>query len=184
MNVKKLTNIGVLTALAVVLMIFLKFPFPWAPYLLYDFGDTPILIISFLYGPLSAIISTVIGSILMALVTGEGGIYGVIMHIIATGTFVFTAGIIYNKFHNKRGAMIALLCGSLAMTIIMIPANLLITPLYTGLPRTEIFKMILPIVIPFNITKSAFNAIITLLVYKKIANFLRSMGLIKTNEVI
>ncbi len=184
MNIKKLTNVGVMTALAVVLMIFIKVPYPGAPYLLYDFGDTPILIISFLYGPIAALISTIIGSFLMAIVTGEGGVYGVLMHILATGTFVSTAGFIYNKFHNKKGAIIALISGAFAMTAIMIPANLIVTPIYTMLPREEILKIIIPVILPFNITKSLLNAVLTVIIYKRIANFLRSIGLLKVNQSI
>jgi riboflavin transporter FmnP len=182
MNVKKMANVGVLTALSVLLMVLIKFPiFPSTPFLLYDPGDVAILIISFLYGPIPALTATLISSILMALLTGQGGPYGVLMHFLATGALVATAGIIYKKHHNKKGAIIGLLSGSLAMTLIMVPANLLVTPLYTGAPVDYIIG-ILPFIILFNIIKSLVNSGITLLVYKRLANFLREKGLIRVNN--
>ncbi|MFW6014861.1 MAG: ECF transporter S component, partial [bacterium] len=98
-SLKRLTNVGVLTALAVVLMLF-SFPYPYAPFLQYEFGDVPLLIIGFLYGPVYGLVSTIIGSIAMAVLTGKGGPYGVIMHVIATGTLVVIASYMYNKWHT------------------------------------------------------------------------------------
>ncbi|MFW6287380.1 MAG: ECF transporter S component [bacterium] len=184
MNLKKLTNISVMTALAVVFMIFLKFPIPFLPpFLIYEPGDIPILIISFLYGPIPALISTFISSVLMELTTGLGGPWGILMHFIATGTFVTTAGLIYQKMHSRKGAIIGLISGTIAMTVIMIPANLIVTPIYLGASREQVIKLLVPGIIPFNLIKAALNSIFTVIVYKYLANFLRSKGLIKANNL-
>ena len=59
-NIKRLTVSAVLSALAIV-VVFINFSiFPQVPYLKYDMGDVPILIISFLFGPLYGFLSTVI----------------------------------------------------------------------------------------------------------------------------
>ena len=49
------------------------------------------------------------------------------MHIVATGTFVIVAGVIYRLEHTRKGAVLALICGSIAMTLMMIPLNLIFT---------------------------------------------------------
>jgi len=179
MDLKKMTNIGVLSALSLILMITIKFPIiPTVPYLLYEAGDLPILIIAFLYGAGSAVGATLILSILMAIFVGLGGPFGAFMHFLATGTLVFVAGYIYNQNRTLKTAVYGLLLGSLAMTIIMAFANLLLTPIFYGIPRQEVLKVLVPGIIPFNIAKSFINSGLTLLIYKKLAAFLKSKGLL------
>jgi len=64
------------------------------------------------------------------------------------------------------------LLGTLTMTFIMIPANLVITPLYLGVNRAIVLQLILPAIIPFNLLKGLISGVLTLLVYKKISAFL------------
>jgi len=54
------------------------------------------------------------------------------------------------------------------MTLIMVPANLVITPLYLGVSRDIVTKMLLPAIIPFNLIKGILSGVITLIVYKRI----------------
>jgi riboflavin transporter FmnP len=60
----------------------------------------------------------------------------------------------------------------LTMTFIMIPANLVITPLYLGVNRAIVLQLMLPAIIPFNLLRGLISSILTLLVYKKISAFL------------
>lgn len=183
MNMKKLANVGVLTALSFIMMILIRFPM-FLPFLIYEPGDIPILIISFLYGPLTAIVVTLINSILMAIFTGLGGPFGAFMHFLATGVFVGVAGYIYRIKHTKKGAIIGLVIGSIAMTSIMALANLTLNPIFYGIPYEENLKFLLPGIVPFNLTKSFLNSGITLLLYKKLANFLRQKGLLKAYKSV
>ena len=105
-------------------------------------------------------------------VSASGGIYGIIMHIIATGTFVLVAGFLYQKHKTKKGALIALLCGVVAWGLIMMPANLIITPIFTGMPVEAIRGILLPIILPFNLIKAGINAVVTFLVYKSVSPLL------------
>ena len=181
MDIKKVSNIGVMSALSFVLMLTVRFPL-FLPFLIYEPGDIPILIIAFLYGPIPALISTAILSIFMALFTGLGGAFGAFMHFIATGTLVGLAGYIYRKYHSKKGAIIALVAGSLAMTIVMVGANIIFNPIFYGIPREKTIEMLLPGIIPFNLSKAFINSGITVFVYKKIAEFLRKKGLLTSLE--
>ena len=56
------------------------------------------------------------------------------MHLIATGTMVVVAGIIYKRVHTMQGAIIALVLGSLSMSLIMIPLNLYFTTKFLNVP--------------------------------------------------
>ena len=179
MDLKRITNIGILTGFSVILMIIIKFPIiPAMPFLIYDPGDIPLLIIAFLFGPLPALAATFISSILMAVFTGLGGPYGALMHFFATGALVLTAGAIYKKWHHRTGALIALVFGTLAMTIVMVPANLVFTPLYTGMTRQQIYPLLWTGIIPFNLIKAGVNSLVTFLVYKNLTEFLRSKDLL------
>ena len=181
MNIKKITNVGVLSALSFILMITIRFPL-FLPFLIYEPGDVPILIITFLYGPVPAIIASFILSVFMAIFTGLGGPFGAFMHFLATGTLVGVAGYIYKKYHTRKGAFIGLLAGSLSMTGIMAAANVLLNPIFYGIPYEKTVKMLLPGILPFNLSKALINSGITFVVYKKLADFLRSKGLLPIME--
>lgn len=183
MDIKKITNIGVMSALSFVLMLTVRFPM-FLPFLIYEPGDIPILIIAFLYGPVPALVSTAILSIFMALFTGLGGAFGAFMHFIATGALVGAAGYIYKKYHTRKGAVIGLIVGSLAMTSLMAVTNITFNPIFYGIPRETVIDMLLPGIIPFNLSKALINSGITIFVYKKIAVFLREKGLLTSMEKI
>ena len=123
----RLAKLGLLAALSIVLVFFIHFPiFPTAKFLEYDPADIPIMIATFAFGPWYGLMTTIVVAVVQGLtVSASGGIYGIIMHIIATGTFVLVAGFLYQKHKTKKGALIALLCGVVAWGLIMMPANLI-----------------------------------------------------------
>ena len=104
------------------------------------------------------------------------------MHFLATGVLVGAAGYVYKKYHTKKGAVLGLAAGSIAMTGIMAVANVLLNPIFYGIPYERTINMLLPGIIPFNLTKAIINSLLTVLVYKKIADFLRSKGLLTSLE--
>lgn len=175
MNLKKLTTMAILIALSIVLVSLIHFPiFPAVPFLEYDPADIPILICGFAFGPLSGLTVTIIAATIQGLtVSAASGIYGIIMHIIATGFYVATSSIIYKNNKTKKGAVIALCAGVLAMTLSMIPTNLIFTPYFMGCERSLVVD-ILPYIILFNLIKAGVNGIITFFVYKKISNLIHS----------
>ncbi len=168
----RLAKMGMLVAISIVLVYFIHIPMFTAFYE-YDPADIPILMGTFAFGPWAGLSLTIITSIIqgMTVSAGSGGVYGVIMHIIATGAFVMVAGFIYKGRKTKKRAIIALACGILAMVIIMIPANILITPYFMGAPRSAVIAMI-PVIVAFNFTKAGINAVITFILYKRLSKFL------------
>ncbi len=168
-TVRKLCTMAVLVALSVVLFLVLKIPFfpAAAPHLEYEMTDVPILVGSFMFGPVAGLILTVIASVIQGVtVSAHSGPVGILMHIIATGAFAGTAGIIYKHKRTQKGALLALAGGTMAMAAIMIPANLTITVHLYGVPYEAVKGMLLPVIIPFNLLKAGLNSIIIFFVYK------------------
>ncbi len=172
---KKLALGAMLIAISVLLVLAIHFPiFPAAAFLEYDPADIPILIGTFIYGPVMGLILTVAASVIQGLtVSAKSGLYGILMHIIATGTFVIVAGCIYSTGKSKKRAAIALVCATVASVIIMAIANLVITPLFMGVPRSAVMSMLLPIIVPFNAIKFGINSVITFAVYKPVSKWIR-----------
>ncbi|HIW39962.1 MAG TPA: ECF transporter S component [Candidatus Eubacterium pullicola] len=169
----KLAKMAMLVAISL-LLVNIHFPiFPPIAFMEYDPADIPILIGTFAFGPAAGILITVVTALLQGFtVSAASGLYGILMHIIATGTYVLVAGFIY-KFHKgKKSAVIALIAGTLAMTAIMVPANLTITPYFMGVP-VDAVTALLPFIIAFNLIKAGVNGLITFLVYKRVSKFLR-----------
>ncbi len=175
---KQIAVMAMLVALSVVLVTFVHFPlFPAAPFLEYDPADIPILIGGFAYGPVAGIILAVVASVIQgATVSAGSGLYGILMHIIATGTLVLVSCTIYRFIHNRKGAVIGLLCGTVAMGVIMMVANHFITPYFMGAPVEVVDAMLLPVILPFNLIKAGVNSILTFLVYKAVSRHIIHRG--------
>ena len=164
---------AILAAASVVLVAIIHFPiFPAVAFLEYDPADIAILICGFAFGPLAGICVTVVAALIQGLtVSAASGVYGIIMHLISTGVLVLVSSIIYRKNKTKKGAVLALICGTLAMAVVMIPANLFITPYFLGAPREAVIQ-VLPFIILFNLIKAGANSLITFLLYKKISHLI------------
>lgn len=176
----KLVKLGLLAAISVVLVLFVKFPiFPAASFLEYDLADVPILIGTFMFGPIEGLLITVVVSILQwLLVSPASGWVGAVMHICATGAFVMVAGLIYKKKRTIGGAILALAAGALTMCIAMVPMNIFISPFYILLfgiketyPEAQSYYISEYIwySVAFNFIKAGINAVITFLLYKATA---------------
>ncbi len=171
---KKITVMAMLVALSVVMVSLIHFPIiPAAPFLEYDPADIPILIGAFAYGPIAGLVLTVIASLIQGFtVSASAGLYGILMHIIATGTLVVVASGIYRIKHTRVGAVIGLVCGTLSMAVIMMIANHFITPFYMMVPVDVVDAMLLPVILPFNLIKAGINSLITFVVYKVVSRYI------------
>ena len=171
----KVTTLGMLAAVAIVLVAVIHLPIlPAAPFLEYDPADIPILIGTFAFGPLAGVALTAVTSLVQGLTVSAGsGFYGILMHIIATSALTTVAGTVYYTRKTKRTALIGLLLGMAVMALIMIPANMVITPAFMGVPAGTVWSL-MPFIIAFNVIKAGINGIITFYIYKRISNFLHS----------
>ncbi len=168
----RLSKMAMLAAISLALVLVVRIPFPPAPFLVYDPADIPIIISGFAFGPLSGIAITVVVSFIQAFALAGDGIIGFFMHVVATGSYVLVAGLIYKGHKTKKMAVVALIAGTLTMTVTMLGWNLIITPIYMGVPVEAVVAMIIPILLPFNLLKAGVNSVVAFLVYKPIARFL------------
>ncbi|MCF0142713.1 MAG: ECF transporter S component [Parasporobacterium sp.] len=170
---KKLVKMAMLVAISVVLVLIVHFPiFPAVPFLEYDPADIPILIGAFAYGPVVGIILTVVTAVIQGLTVSAGsGIYGIIMHIIATSAMVLTSSIIYSVKKTRGRAIVGLLLGIAAMVFVMFFANLLITPQFMGATVEQVMGMMVFILL-FNLVKAGINSVVTFFLYKVVSPFL------------
>lgn len=174
-NVNLLVKASLLAALSIVLMYVVRFPiFPQAAYLEYDMADVPILIGTFLFGPFMGIAITFIVCVIQAIsVSASSGWVGAVMHFVSTGGLVIVSGLIYKRMHTRKGAVIGLIVGGFLMVLLMIPLNLIMTPLFNGVPVDVVKGMLVPIIIPFNAIKAVINCTITFIVYKALGKVLK-----------
>ena len=173
-QIRKLVVMSLLVAVSVVLIYAIHFPLvPAAPFLEYDPADIPILIGALAYGPVAGVLLTVAASIIQGVTVSAGsGLYGIVMHIIATSTLVVVASGIYQFKRTKLGGAMGLILGTLAMGFIMMPANHFITPMFTGWPVAQVDALLLPGILPFNLIKAGINSAVTFLVYKTVSRYI------------
>ena len=171
---KKLAVMAMLTALSIVLVWLIHFPiFPAVNFLEYDPADIAILVGTFTLGPWAGLGMTVVASLIQGVtVSAQSGIYGIIMHFIATGTMVAVAGFIYKYKRTFKGALLALILGVLAEGAVMVVANILITPYFMGAPRQMVLDLMLPGILPFNLLKMGINSAVTLVIYKPLSKLI------------
>ncbi|MBQ9833466.1 MAG: ECF transporter S component [Clostridia bacterium] len=174
-TVNTLVKAAMLAALSIVLMYLVRFPiFPSAAYLEYDMADVPILIGTFMFGPLVGLAITLIVCVIQAIsVSASSGWVGAVMHFIATGGLVIVAGLIYKKNHTRKGAVAGLLIGAFVSILLMIPLNLIMTPLFNGVPVDAVKAMLVPIIIPFNAIKAVINCTVTFVLYKALSRLFK-----------
>ncbi len=168
-NIKKIAVMGLLAAISIIGVWLVRFSiFPQVAFLEYDPADIPIFITTFAYGTVPGLLLTIVVSVIQGFtVSAKSGIIGIIMHIVATGSFVISAGLIYSRKKTRSRAYISLLVGVLVMTSVMVLWNLVMTPIYMGAPRAVIVDL-LPYITAFNFIKAGANALLTALLYKRV----------------
>ena len=186
--------IGMLGALAAVLMM-LEIPLPFAPsFLKMDFGELPGLFAGFFLGPAAGAGVVFVKIALKLLFKGTSTAYaGDFSNLTGSLIFVLTAAFIYKKNKTKKGAIIAMVVSTAVVSVVYIFLNAFIMfPLYSslyGLPMDVIIgmgsavnpfvhdelTMMLWAVLPFNLVKYSLTSLITFLLYKRCGNALRSI---------
>lgn len=189
---REITTIGMLGAIATVLMLF-EIPLPFAPsFYKIDLSEVPVLIGCFAMGPLAGAFIELVKIILNFVINGTmtAGV-GELANFCLGCSFCVPAGIIYRKQTTKKGAVAGLISGTLIMTFlgcfinayIMLPAyaKAFSWPLETIIAMggevnahiTDLFTFVMFAVVPFNLLKGILTAVIVLLVYKKISPIIK-----------
>jgi riboflavin transporter FmnP len=169
-----MVKIGVLSALAYIIM-FLEFPLPFfPPYLKIDLSDIPAIIGAFAFGPLAGVIVEFIKNLLHLITKTETGGIGELANFLTGAAFVIAAAAIYFKNKNKKSAIIGLSVGTVIMTLVMCLANYyILLPFYLGsAPSPDNIHLIVTMTLPFNLIKGIMVSIITALIYKSLSPIL------------
>lgn len=172
MTTTKLAKLAMMTAVSIVLLLLIRIPWPAAPFLEYDPADLPIYITAFAFGPYEGLVVTLIVCLIQAFALGGSGIYGFVMHFIATGIVAVVIGSMYKRNKTKKTAIKALVTGVIVTTLVMCVMNILVTPAFMGAPRSAVVAMIPTVIIPFNLVKAGVNSLLTFILYKRISGLL------------
>lgn len=167
-----IAKLAMMTAVSLVLLLIIRVPFPPAPFLVYDPADVPIYITAFAFGPAAGLIVTLVVCLIQAFMLGGDGLYGFLMHFVATGIVAVVIGLMYANHKTRKRAIISLVTGVIVATVVMCVMNLIVTPLYMGAPREAVVAMLPTAIIPFNLIKAGLNAILTCILYKRVSGFL------------
>jgi riboflavin transporter FmnP len=178
-RIKKLTAVAVFAALAYVIH-FVHIP---VMFLNLDFKDVIMAICGMYFGPLSGIAVSVIVP-LLEYPTSSTGVYGLIMNLCSSVTFVTVASVIYKYKKTLFGAIIALVSAAFSMTAVMMLANLFVTPYYMGVERSAVVALIPKVLLPFNAVKAMLNASLTLCLYKPLTKLLKVTGFGRNTELV
>ena len=172
---KRASLMAVFVALAYTVSL-LDFPiFPATPFLKLDFGNAFILLISFLLGPIEGVIVCALKESLRIFTSSSGGV-GEIANMLTTTAYILLPSIVYQF---RKGLKTVILCLGVACLIgtgVALLTNRFITfPLYMGSGASAVFAESFIFIIAFNLIKTVAVSLLTLLLYKRLSNFLKKM---------
>ncbi len=155
-NTKQLTALAMCTALSYLVMVFGRIPV-WG-FLSFDPKDAVLALVVLLFGLAPGLMITFIVCLIEMITVSSTGILGMIMNFIASAAFIIPIGLLVKNNSSNNKTLIALVFSTIVMTAIMLLWNMLITPIYMNVPRSEVMGMLLPIILPFNLLKGFGNS--------------------------
>ncbi|MDL2250396.1 ECF transporter S component [Lachnospiraceae bacterium OttesenSCG-928-J05] len=191
-KVRTMTQIGLLSAIAVILMLF-EIPLPFAPaFYKIDFSEVPVLLGAFTMGPLAGVAIEFIKILLNFAVNGTitAGV-GELANFLIGVAFVVPAAVIYRRHKTRKTAVIGMICGALLMTALGCFLNAyILLPAYAkafSMPIDALVGMgsavnsginsmltfVLFAVVPFNLLKGALVSLVVFVIYKKVSPILK-----------
>ena len=175
----RLVGVALFTALAYVVMLLIHFP---VSFLTLDLKDAVITLCGLCFGPISALVSSIVVALVEMVTVSSTGVYGFVMNALSTAAFSVTVSLIYKYKKNFIGAIIGLLSGIFAVTAVMMVFNLIVTPRYMHVEVETVANMIPTLLLPFNLVKATFNAAVVLLLYKPISTILQKIGFLPPSK--
>ena len=192
-DVRRLVLIAMLGGISAVLMLF-EFSVPFVPpFIELDFSELAIIIGGFVMGPVEGLLIILIKVLLNLVMNGTATMgVGELMNFCVSAFYMVPSVLIYRKLRTRKGAAISLVCGTLIVSILATLTNYFIMfPIYAWaykMPMDALVQMgaavnshvdsllslMLWSVLPFNLFKYTLVSVITFLVYKRLAGFLRN----------
>ena len=187
-GVRRMVQIAMLAAVAVILMAF-EIPLPFAPaFYKIDFSEVPVLVGCFALGPTAGIVIELLKIVLHMLIHGTqtAGV-GDLGNFLVGCAFVLPAAIIYKKKKTRAHAIAGMATGTVFMVVAGCFINaFVLLPTYAkafGMPIDALVGMgtavnshinslttfVMFAVAPFNLLKGVLVSLIVYLIYKKIS---------------
>lgn len=197
MSIRNMVLMGMLAAIAVVLML-LEFPLPFIAPSFYelDFSEVPVLIGAFAMGPLAGVIIELLKILLNLMFNGTATAYvGEIANFLVGCALVVPAALVYKYRKTRKGALTGMITGTLVMVVTGCLMNgLILLPWYAanffassgGMDAIlkagaavhpfigSVTGFVLVCVAPFNLLKGVMVSVVTFLLYKKVSVVLKA----------
>ena len=194
LTTRKLTMIGMFSAIAAILMLF-EIPMPFAPaFYKLDFSEIPVLIKAFAFGPVAGVMVEFCKIVLnLVMDSTTTAFVGELANFMVGCSFVLPASIVYLYKKNRKSAIISCVVGTLCLTMFGTAFNAIyLLPKFAqlyGMPLeaivgmgtainpaiTDLTTLVLFAVAPLNILKGVSVSVITMLVYKKLSRFMKAV---------
>lgn len=190
---KTLVEIGMLGAIATVLMLF-EFPLPFIapPFYEIDLSEVPVLVGAFALGPMAGATIELIKILINLLINGTNTAFvGEIGNYLLGCSFIIPAALIYKMHKSKMTAFTGMIVGTITMTVFGCFLNAyILLPTYAaafGMPIDaivglgsaintnikDVMSFVMFAVAPFNIIKGVVVSVLTMLIYKYISPILK-----------
>ena len=188
LKLSRMTVAAMMAAVAFVLMYF-SFSIPvLSPFAEFDLSGVAELIGGFILGPVGAVQIVALKVLLKLVFKGTSSMFtGELQALLLGLAYVLPAVLYYRKHRTKKGAMVALVVGSVCCVVVAVFTNLCIifpfyiwlygmdwdgivamcsavNPLIKDIPTLVAFS-----VVPFNVVSRSVVSFITLIIYKKIS---------------
>ena len=169
-DTRQLVTMALMCAIGVLLS-FVEFPLlPGVTWLKYDASAMPAMVLGFAFGPAAGLAVGVVGAVIHGILMADFS--GAVMNILVVAGFILPAALVYRRSRTFKSGVVGLVLSAITATVMAILGNLVITPMWLGVPLDAVAAMILPILTPFNLIKAGINAVLTLIVYKSISNLI------------
>lgn len=171
---KMYISIGIFSAIAFLLQVLgSMMSLKVGGFLEIEISDLPALIMTFAFGPLAGVLTEFVKNLLHCTITSTGFV-GELANFVMNGTLCAVAGVIYRYHKTRTGAVVSLLCATVAMAVAGVLANLFIMlPLYMPTaPFDAKLHLVLFTILPFNLVRGLVLSVITFFIYKKISPLL------------
>ena len=193
LSTRKISMIGLFSAVSAVLMVF-DLPVPFAPpFYKIDLSELPVLVIAFAYGPVAGVMTEFVKILLKLVMKSTSTAFvGELANFAVGCTMVLPASILYLVKKSRRTAIAACVLGTLCMTVFASAFNAVyLLPKFAelyGMPLDKIIamgtkinpsiadvgSMALYAVAPLNFLKGTIDTLFTLLLYKRLSPILKS----------
>lgn len=168
-DAKTIAGTAILGALVIVFDYSMKFshlkiPFPWLPYLKFDFTGIPIVLSLLLFGLTPGATTSAVA--FLAILTRSGDLIGASMKALAEFSTILGIAFIHSLLikSEKLAKASSLILGVTLRITVMFCANLIILPIYHKIPQTVVIATS-PLTAAFNAIQGTISILLGYLLY-------------------